>query len=76
LTFNLIVDAFNFQALKMEIQLKESKLHNLEMELEEASQSGGSSEQVNALRKAKNDFQMKAKELVSFAESIVLVSNV
>lgn len=48
----------------MELQLKETKLHNTEQELEEVSQSGGSSEQVNALRKAKNEFQMKVKELV------------
>lgn len=53
------------QALKMELQLKETKLHNMEAELEEASQSGGSSEQVNSLRKVKNELQMKVKEQVS-----------
>lgn len=48
----------------MELQLKETKLHNTEQELEELSQSGGSSDQVNALRKTKNDLQMKVKEQV------------
>ncbi len=48
----------------MELQLKETKLHNTEQELEEVSRSGGSSEQVNGLRKAKNDLQLKVKELV------------
>lgn len=46
----------------MELQMKESKLASMEAELEETSQMGGSSEQLNALRKAKNDLQMKTKE--------------
>lgn len=46
----------------MELQMKESKLSSIEAELEESSQMGGNSEQVNSLRKAKNDLQMKVKE--------------
>ncbi|CAL8129895.1 unnamed protein product [Orchesella dallaii] len=50
------------QGLRLELQMKESKLVSIEAELEETSQLGGSSEQVNSLRKAKNDLQMKVKE--------------
>lgn len=52
------------QGVRMELQMKESKLASIEAELEETSQMGGSSEQLNALRKAKNDLQMKVKEQV------------
>lgn len=45
--------------------MKESKLSSIEAELEETSQMGGSSEQLNAFRKAKNDLQMKVKEQVN-----------
>jgi hypothetical protein len=51
----------------MEMQLKDSKLHNLEAEFEEVSQTGGSSEQLSSLRKAKNDLQLKVKEQVHIA---------
>jgi len=50
----------------MELQLKETKLHNVEAELEEISQTGGNSEQLSSLRKAKNDLQMRVKEQVKF----------
>ena len=44
--------------------MKESKIASLETELEESSRFGGSNEQLNALRKAKHDLQMKVKEQV------------
>ncbi|CAG7833673.1 unnamed protein product [Allacma fusca] len=50
------------QSVKMDLQMKESKLASLEAELEESSRFSGSNEQLNALRKARTDLLMKVKE--------------
>ena len=56
--------------------MKESKIASLEAELEESSRFGGSNEQLNALRKAKHDLQIKVKEQVRTSRhSLVSISS-
>ena len=55
-----------FQALKLDLDYKGEKISSLSKELEELQIGGGASEEeLNAVKRQKNDLEMRLKDQVS-----------
>ncbi len=58
--------SFFIQAMKLDLEYKDEKISGLNRELEELrSRSGATDEEVSALQRQKNDFQMRLKDQAS-----------
>lgn len=52
------------QSLRLDLQIRDCKIQQLEAELENSSQLSGNNDQIAALRKSKNELLAKVKDQV------------